>query len=171
MKPSIEQQFLQAYEEYADAIYRHCVVRVTDSEKGMELMQETFLRALESVQQGTKVENMRAFLYKIANNLIIDTYRQKRHDSSLDEMAEAYGFDPADERTDVNVARVHQGMEAIEHLHLLEEPYRTVLIMRYVDGLPVKDIADVLGVTVNVASVRIHRGLKQLTSLLGPTHA
>ena len=72
MKHSHKQLFLKAYEEYADSIYRHCVVRVSDSERAMELMQETFLRALESLQQGTSIKNMRAFLYKIANNLIID---------------------------------------------------------------------------------------------------
>jgi DNA-directed RNA polymerase specialized sigma24 family protein len=49
----MEEQFLQAYEEYADAIFRHCAMRISDRERGKELMQETFLKAWESVRRGT----------------------------------------------------------------------------------------------------------------------
>jgi RNA polymerase sigma-70 factor (ECF subfamily) len=165
----MEEQFLQAYEEYADAIFRHCAMRISDRERGKELMQETFLKAWESVRRGTKVENMRAFLYKVANNLIIDTYRRDRGEVSLEDMAEEKGFDPADEHLTADVERVHAGNEVLEKLHELEEPYRTALVMRYVDGLEPKDIADMLGISANVASVRIHRGLKHLSQILGHT--
>lgn len=168
----MEEQFLQAYDEYADAVFRHCALRISDRERGRELMQETFLKAWESVRRGTKVENMRAFLYKIANNLIIDTYRRDRGEVSLEDMAEEKGFDPADERADMNVERLVAGREVMDTLQKLEEPYRTALVMRYVDGLEPKDIADTLGITANVASVRIHRGLKHLSTLLDqPFHA
>ncbi len=168
----MEEQFLKAYDDYADAIFRHCALRISDRERGKELMQETFLKAWESVRRGTKVENMRAFLYKIANNLIIDTYRRDRGEVSLEDMAEEQGFDPPDLRTDMDVERVVAGGEIMDKLQKLEEPYRTALVMRYVDGLEPKDIADMLGITANVASVRIHRGLKHLSVILGqPTHA
>ena len=163
----MEEQFLKAYDEYADAIFRHCALRISDREVGRELMQETFLKAWESVRRGTKVENMRAFLYKIANNMIIDTYRRNRGEVSLEDMAEEKGFDPADEHLDRDVVRVVAGAEVIGKLEKLEEPYRTALVMRYVDGLEPKDIADMLGITANVASVRIHRGLKHLSTILG----
>lgn len=163
----MEEQFLKAYDEFADAIFRHCALRISDRERGKELMQETFLKAWESVRRGTKVENMRAFLYKIANNLIIDTYRRDRGEVSLEDMAEEQGFDPADLRSDMDVERVVAGGEVLDTLQKLEEPYRTALVMRYVDGLEPKDIAEMLGISANVASVRIHRGLKHLSVILG----
>ncbi len=165
----MEEQFLKAYDDYADAIFRHCAMRISDRERGRELMQETFLKAWESVRRGTKVENMRAFLYKVANNLIIDTYRRDRGELSLEDMAEETGFDPADQNADRDVERVVAGSEILETLQKLEEPYRTALVMRYVDGLEPKDIADMLDISPNVASVRIHRGLKHLSTLLGHT--
>ncbi len=166
---SMEEQFLKAYDEYADAIFRHCAMRISDRERGRELMQEAFLKAWESVRRGTKVENMRAFLYKIANNLIIDTYRRDRGEVSLEDMAEEQGFDPADQRVDMDVTRVVAGNEVIERLREIDEPYRTALVMRYIDGLEPKDIAETLGISANVASVRIHRGLKHLSTILGHT--
>lgn len=168
----MEEQFLLAYDNFADAIFRHCALRVGDRELGKELMQDTFLRAWESARRGTMIENMRAFLYKIANNLIIDHYRRDREQASLEQMAEEQGFDPPEVRVDMDVARAYAGNEVIAKLSHLEEPYRTAVVMRYVDGLEPREIAEALGVTSNVASVRIHRGLKNLSLLLGqePAH-
>ncbi len=159
-----DQPLLDAYDEYADAIFRHCLFRVRDRERAQELMQDTFLRALEAHRKGSEIQNMRAFLYRIAHNLIIDTYRRDHGDVSLEEMEETVGFDPPDESQ--SPARDFAGSEILERLQEVEEPYRSALVMRYVDGLDPRDIADMLGVTANVASVRIHRGLKRLSLLL-----
>ena len=166
-----EAQFLQAYDDYADAIFRHCALRLYDRELGRDVMQETFLRAWESMAKGTEVTQIRAFLYKIANNLIIDTVRRNklRTVDSLEELHEEKGFDIPDREP--GPARVTEGKFALSAVEKLEEPYRTAVVMRYVDGLPPQEIADLLGVTANVVSVRIHRGLEQLTEILDPTTA
>ncbi len=161
----MQEQFLEAYDLYADAIFRHCALRLGDRELGKDLMQETFLRAWQELAKGTTLHNVRAFLYRIANNLIIDVARRAklRKQESLEGLQEV-GFDIPDRepgpaaQTDATLAR--------ESLDRVDEPYRTAVIMRFVDGLPPRDIADLLGVSANVVSVRIHRGIKQLESFL-----
>lgn len=161
---AIQEKFLEAYDLYADDIFRHCALRLSDRELGKDLMQETFLRVWQQMTRGTEILNIRAFLYKIANNLIIDLARRAklRHQDSLEGMQEM-GFDLPDRepgpaaQTDAVLAR--------ESLDKVDEPYRTAVIMRFVDGLPPRDIAELLGVSPNVVSVRIHRGIKQLESL------
>lgn len=166
----MDEQFLQAYDTFADAIFRHCALRVGDRESARDLMQETFLKAWDAARKGLEIQNMRAFLYKIANNLIIDTYRRDRGQASLEEMEEQTGFDPVDLTQDP--LRTYAGSEIVSMLQNLEEPYRTAIVLRYIDGLEPRDIAELLGVSPNVISVRIHRGLKNLSTLLGvPTHA
>lgn len=167
--PANEQTLLTAYDEYADAIFRHCALRLNDRERGKDLMQETFMRAWESLQKGTDVENMRAFLYRIANNLIVDDVRRRklRTEESLEDMQEEQGWELPDSAPDP--ARVTQGALVMETLSQLEEPYRTAVVMRYVDGLPPRHIADMLGVSPNVVSVRIHRGIEQLSTLINPS--
>src|SRR5690349_19793406 len=64
----VSNQFLQAYDEFADPIFRHCYFRVFRRDRAKELVQETFLRAWEYQLQGKPIENIRAFLYRIANN-------------------------------------------------------------------------------------------------------
>ena len=76
--PDIQDTFDHAYADYADAIFRHCAFRLMNRERGKELMQETFLRIWIELGKGVEVLNMRAFLYRIANNLIIDDVRKKK---------------------------------------------------------------------------------------------
>lgn len=165
-----QQQLLEAYDLYADAIFRHCALRVSDRELGKDLMQDAFMRTWESIASGTRIENMRAFLYRIANNLIIDHYRRMklRRTESLEDLSEQ-GVDIADEAPDPShLAHGHMVMQTLEKL---PEQHRAVLVMRYVDGLPPRDIGQLLNVSANVVSVRLHRALAELETLLKTQHA
>jgi RNA polymerase sigma-70 factor (ECF subfamily) len=74
------QQFLAAYDNYADAIYRHCFYRVFSKPLAEELTQDTFMKTWKYLEGGKQVENLRAFLYRVANNLIIDHSRKKKEE-------------------------------------------------------------------------------------------
>jgi len=160
---SMEQQFTKAYEELSDAIFRHCYFRIGDREKAKDLMQSTFIKSWQSISQGTKVNNLRPFLYKVANNLIIDEYRKKK-ELSLDGLM-AEGFEPGFDE----IKNTEQGIDAklvIGVINQLDEKYREVVLMRYVDELSPKEIAEITGDSDNNISVRIHRGIKQLKEIL-----
>lgn len=158
----IENRFREAYETHADAIFRFCYFRVYERERALELMQETFMRVWQSISRGTKVENLRAFLYTTARNLVIDESR-KRKTTSLNTLQES-GFDPPAVPQSIDVTLDAQS--ALKELQKLEEPYREVITLRYVEGLKPQDIARITGETSNVISVRLHRALKQLKSIL-----
>lgn len=164
MKPNaVEQEFLKAYDQFADAIFRHCVFRVSDREKAKDLAQGSFVRLWDYMSQGKEVDNMRAFLYRIANNLIIDEYRKKK-DESLDRMRDEEGFDIGfDVMRDIETKDEHA--KAVALLECLPDKYREALVMRHVDGLSVKDIAHLTHETENVISVRIHRAIEKLKTL------
>lgn len=163
--PMIPQEFLEAYDRYADAIFRHCALRIGDREDGKDLMQDTFIRAWEAIVGGITVRNMRAYLYRIANNLITDfaRRRKRRPTSSLEEMMET-GFDPP--TREKGPAQKFEETFLIDTLQRVEEPYRTAVVLRFVDGIPPREMSRLLGVSANVASVRVNRGLQKLQSLL-----
>jgi RNA polymerase sigma-70 factor (ECF subfamily) len=164
MKPNaIEQEFIKTYDQFADAIFRHCVFRVSDREKAKDLAQGTFVRLWDYMSQGKEIENTRAFLYRIANNLIIDEYR-KRKDDSLDRMRDDEGFDIGFEpRHDIETKDDYARAQSL--LDRLPDKYREAIVMRHVDGLSVKDIAHLTHETENVISVRIHRAIEKLKVL------
>lgn len=160
---AVEQEFIKTYDQFADAIFRHCVFRISDREKAKDIAQGSFVRLWDYMSQGKEIENMRAFLYRIANNLIIDEYR-KRKDESLDRMRDEEGFDVGFEpRHDIETKDEYARAQAL--LDRLPDKYREALVMRHIDGLSVKDIARLTHETENVISVRIHRAIEKLKSL------
>ncbi len=162
-----EQQFAAAYDRYADAIFRHCTFRLLDRERGRDLMQETFLKTWEYVARGNAIDNVQAFLYRAANNLVIDEVRRrkKRVEVSLEDMQEA-GMDIGTDEHERSMKSRIDEQRILSLLQKIDEPYREVLVMRYIDELPPAQIAKILGASANVVSVRINRGMKKLQSLL-----
>lgn len=160
-----EEEFLQAYKELSDALFRHCYFRVFERERARDLVQEVFTRTWEYIASGKRVDNLRAFLYRSANNLVID-YVRKKKTLSLDELQDA-GFDPRAERAH-ELEGIVDGRAMLVLLSRLEESYRQVLVMRYIDDMAPKDIALALGESENAVSVRIHRALKKARELVEP---
>ena len=158
-----ERQFLKMYDTYADAIFRHCFFRIHDREEAKDLTQEIFLRVWEYISRGKKIDNLKAFLYRVANNRIIDEYRKKKKDFSLDSLQDE-GFDVGEESHETTLA-VFDGALALKKLEELDDPYRSVILLRYVECLSIKEIADAVNQSENVVSVRLHRGIKQLQKL------
>ncbi len=158
-----EQAFLAAYDAHADAIYRHCVFRVFDAELAQDLTQETFLRAWKSLAEGAEIDNLRAFLYRVATNLVIDHVR-KRKAVSLDAMTETAaepGHDPRGQLAAVDAAR-----RTVHAMQGLDASSRETVILRHVEGLSPKEIAASRGENENQVSVRLHRAIKQLRHLM-----
>ncbi|OHA21468.1 MAG: hypothetical protein A2849_03345 [Candidatus Taylorbacteria bacterium RIFCSPHIGHO2_01_FULL_51_15] len=165
MDTKLEQEFLAAHDAFAEALFRHCYFRVHDRERAKDLVQEAFYRTWVYLAEGKEIRNLRAFLYKVSNNLIIDEARRKQP-LSLETLTEE-GFSPKDESLPDAEQRLI-GEEINKKLLLLEEPYRTAIIMRFFDELSPKEIALALNLSQNTVSVRIHRGLKKLEEIAGP---
>lgn len=167
MKRSItEADFIAAYDEYADALFRYCYFRTYDRERAQELMQETFTNAWVYLRQGKEIENLRAFLYRTAHNVCVnEVVRSKAY--SLDEMQEQVGYDPADSSR--SPEEEAEGALVLERLEELKPADRDVLTLRYVEGLQVKEIAAATGEPPNTVSVRIKRALAELKEKIEPT--
>ena len=167
-------QFAEVFEQHSDELFRHAFLRLSDRERALELTQETFLKAWNYVSNdGAPVRHWRSFLYRILNNLIIDEYRKKKT-QSLDAMLENEETNASVEgellRDDTDMLEEamirFDSARAMQALEQVGEAHRVVLLMRYIDGLSPKEIAESLGESENTISVRIHRGIKKLQTLL-----
>ena len=168
---SIEHTMTQAYDDYADAIFRHCYYRLGNRETAKDIVHDTFVKVWEYLKKGKEVENIRALLYRSATNLIIDHVRKhkKRQEQSLETMQED-GWDVAANENEEQLQAKLDAEQIAGVFSQIDETYREVLIMRYVDELPPREIAELTGLDTNVISVRINRGMKQLKSLLPNDH-
>ena len=163
---SHEDRFLKAFEDYNDALFRHAFIRVSDREKAIDIVHDTFTKVWSYIRSGHEIDSYRSFLYKVLNNLIIDSYRKQR-EVSLDALFEIEGVDEGSfpdlsENTVEALAATIDGKKAFELLKELPDVYREVITFRFVDGLGPSEISDLIEESENVVSVRIYRGLKML---------
>lgn len=161
-----EKRFLKAFEEYSDALFRHATLRLSDRERAIDAVHDTFTKVWSYVRAGHEIESFRPFLYKVLNNLIVDEYRKQR-ESSLDALLEKEGadermFEELSENTVESLAATIDGKKAFELLETLPDVYRETIVLRFIDGLGPKEISELIEESENVVSVRIHRGLKML---------
>ena len=163
---SQEERFLKAFEDYGDALYRHASLRISDRERAVDLVHDTYTKVWSYVRNGHEVDQFRPFLYKVLNNLIIDEYRKVK-ESSLDALFEIEGvdegsFDELSESTTEALAATLDGRKAFEMLEEIPDAYREVIILRFIDELGPKEISELIEESENVVSVRLHRGLQML---------
>ncbi len=166
IKGDHETRFLKAFDDYNDALFRHAYMRISNRERALDIVHDTYTKVWSYIRGGYEIDNFRPFLYKVLNNLIIDEYR-KRKELSLDAMLEAEGvdegsFEELSESTVETLAATIDGRKAFELLKDLPDQYREVILYRFVDQLGPREISDLIEETENVVSVRIHRGLKML---------
>lgn len=167
---TIEQALMQAYREEADALFRFALLRTRERERAVDVVQETYLRVWRYLSGGNTVEALRAILYKTARNIIIDEARKDVHrnaaslDAYLDE-----GGDVADESEPLPYDPMDLA-RAMALLAELEPPeYREAIHLRFIEELTPGEIAEVLGVSENVVSVRVNRGMKKLRAQFAST--
>lgn len=158
-----EQEFIAAFDEYGDAIFRFCLVKVSSVELAEDMTQEVFCRYWQYLRDGKQMTNTRSFLYTIANNMAKDWYKKKKS-VSLDDQLDA-GHDPVDREAGPEVLAEYR--EVIMTMEGMEERDRQVLLLRHVEGLDPKDIAAILQESANVVSVRLNRATKRLQQSLG----
>lgn len=150
---------VEAYMRYGAEIFRHCQRQVQDREVAEDMTQEAFMRTFEYLRDGRHIENIRAFLYRVASNLIIDEWRRRGRANtvSLEELTEK-GFDVGQEPSN----EAHEQIDAEHAMKGLEQEEVKLLSMRYIMGLPMADIAVSLNMTANAVAVRLHRVTKRI---------
>ena len=163
--------FGRIYDRYVAAIYRFVFLKLPSKESAEDVTSETFLRCWQYLQHNREVSQVRALLYRIARNLVVDAYRkQATHPSSVT-------FAPADPSTEVeaDISDQNRGRDLIEiradlslileKISRLKEDYQDVITLRLIDGLSFGDIAKIMEKTVGHVRVIHHRAMKALDTL------
>jgi RNA polymerase sigma-70 factor (ECF subfamily) len=164
-KQEIERKLILtvAHRDHHRGLNSHAFFKVNDHATGEDMVQETFMKTWGYLVRGGKIDTMKAFLYHILNNLIVDEYRRRKHKTvSLDTLLEK-GFEPRG--SDNNLLNILDGKAALILISRLPKIYQKVMRMRYVQDLTLKEISLITGQSKNAIAVQIHRGLGKLKLL------
>jgi len=158
-------QFNHIYSSEVDALFRYCFFRMSDREQAKDIIQEAFMRLWDAfVKDMENIKNPRALLFKITSNLVIDWYRKKKA-VSLDNLIDSENGDKYLQISDSSFEQIEiqsEGKIFLKYISMLDVTYQQVVYLRYVEDMSPKEIAEVTGLSVNVVSVRINRGIEIL---------
>lgn len=151
-----------AHQDFGKRLNAHAYFKIRDSAKSEDLVQDTFLKTWVYLAKGGQIHLMKAFLYHILNNLIIDEYR-KHKTSSLDILIEN-GFEPvAEESTPLTFLLDAKAVLLL--IKKLPKPYQKIMQMKYVQDLSLAEMSLITGQSKNSIAVQTHRGLTKLKDL------
>ncbi len=152
-----------AHYDFEKGLNQHSFYKVGNHALGNDLVQDTFTKTWSYLAKGGKIDVMKAFLYHVLNNLIIDEYR-KRKAVSLDVLLEK-GFEPQARESAESVSGVIDAKDALALISRLPERYQKVIKMRFMQDLSLKEMSLITGQTQNAMAVQVHRGLAKLKDL------
>ena len=169
LKHKDSQAFADFYDKNIDDIYRFIYFKVGRKDDANDLSSLVFLKTWEHLQKNGLKDSvtLRALVYKIARNVVIDHYRNSRPDdlslddenNKIDVVDENYNLEEEVSDRDDYEKMLHKMME-------LKNEYREILIMRFVNELSLSEIANISGKkSVNVR-VLLHRAIKALKDIM-----
>ena len=150
--------FDEIYESYFNSVYRYVLSLSRNPHVAEEITQETFFKALRSLDQFRGDSSVKSWLCAIAKNIWISEQR-KRKAQPIDEASSLPdpGISPEE-----SIVRQDESMRIHRLLHRLDEPYREVFTLRTLGQLSFRDIGELFGKSANWACVVYHRARARL---------
>lgn len=158
-----KEAFGALYERYLDEIQRYIFYRVASRFDAEDLTETVFLKAWEALPrfESAKV-NLRAWLYRIAHNVVVDHYRTRKSDGALPESRLRDSHPSPEQQSQIQDER-HELAAAIQKL---EANLQQVIVCRFVNNLSHAETAEAMGIKEGHVRVLQLRALQKLRRLL-----
>lgn len=161
---SPNEQALALFEQLRGTVFRFLVRKTQDAARAEDLTQEAFLRLCRHLSDGKALDNPKAWLLTVANNLAIDNIRSSGNEQDLDELAwkhieesrSAHSADP--EKHLLHQERLDRLHTAVLNLTPLQ---RQCLHLR-AEGLRYREVAEVLDLSMSTVVDAIRRATSKL---------
>ena len=146
---------------HKSSIHSYIYFMVRNKELAEDIFQETFVKVIMTIKQGRYTENgkFKAWITRIAHNLIIDGIRQERNENTISndevEVDLLNNMKLCDGTVEDNLVRRQVLSDVKKLVRHLPDNQREVLEMRYYRNLSFKEIADITGVSINTALGRM----------------
>jgi RNA polymerase sigma-70 factor (ECF subfamily) len=155
----------EIWEEFSSALRRFILNRVRDEHAAEDILQDAFYKIHKNIDKLEDERKLRAWLYQITRNTIIDYYRKRGAMAELPEMPENMEHIESRPGTDADVA-LDLGPCVKALMDRLPDRYKEPLFLTEFEGLTQKEMGDKLGLSVSGAKSRVQRGKAKLKDML-----
>lgn len=162
--------FAELYDVYVRPIYRFVYLKLSNKEDAEDVTSDIFLRAWhyllarQEEDEEKAVDNFRGLIYTIARNRVIDIYRDRarRQECPIHTVEEVIvsTTGPIQE-----LEYQEEREELLDTLKKMKQEYQDVIYLRYIEGLPIREVVSILGKSSTSVRVTLHRALKKLKEL------
>ena len=155
------------YDRHRESIFRYLYIRLDDRPLAEDMTGDVFLRMLDALPR-YRMQGLpfRAWLYRIAHNLLVDYFRKMNHQATVPlDAVEEQGTDDNPDRT-IEQILLSERLQAA--LTCLEPTQCEVVVLRFLAGLSLQETALTLGKTEAAIKALQHRGLSGLRQALEP---
>lgn len=168
----------EAFEEivtlFQHRLYHVCYRMLGNRQEAEDIAQEAFVRAYINIHTFDQKRKFSTWLFRIATNLCIDRIRKKKPDYYLDanvpgtEGLTMYSQIASDEELPEEEVEKMETQERIQYeIGRLSDRYRSVIVLRYIEELPLKEISEILELPLGTVKTRVHRGRAALRKQMG----
>jgi RNA polymerase sigma-70 factor, ECF subfamily len=160
--------FGQLVLKYQDRLFNTVFHVVGHAEDARDVVQEALVQAFLKLESFRCESAFYTWLYRIAFNLAASHRRRRRPTASLDGLRESGNMEPPDDEDDPaeSLERRQRCRQVRRAIAELAEEYRSVLVLREIDGCRYEMIAAILDLPLNTVRSRLHRARLQLRDSL-----
>lgn len=165
--------FAEIVELFQDKLYRICYRMLGNQHEAEDIAQEAFVRAFINIHTFDANRKFSTWLYRIGTNLCIDRIRKKKPDYYLDaEVAGTEGLNmysqiaSKEELPEQEVLKMEMQDRVQYEISRLPDKYRAVIVLKYMEDLPLQEISEILEMPLGTVKTRIHRGREALRKQL-----
>jgi len=160
-----EESFALLYREHVQRIYRYIYYRVRDEQLAEDLTADVFTKVIEGLPRYVdRGKPFIAWLYRIAHARVVDHYRRQDRRPTATNVEEANLSITPD--MDAQLVKSHASQVLMKGIETLTVDQQQVIILRFIEGLPIETVAEQLGKKGNAIKALQFRAVRSLASYL-----
>ncbi|MGD9678192.1 MAG: RNA polymerase sigma factor SigW [Vulcanibacillus sp.] len=166
--------FTELINKYKDKIYYLGYRMLGNKEEAEDICQETFIRVYSNLNKYDSKHKFSTWVYKIATNLCIDRIRKNKQkiyslDNNYNSEDELNGYSKLPDKKIMPEDQLildEKNYYIQQSFNNLPVKYRTIMILRYIDELPLQEICNIVELPLTTVKTRLHRGREYMRKSL-----
>lgn len=154
----MREQLIEFLLENQQKFYRYAFTYVHHKETAMDMVQNSFVKAIEQIHTLRNPAAMKTWFYKILTNECLLTLKKAKRENIVE---------PSDIQEEIYLEKAYEpALELYEAVRLLPDETQTIIYLHYYEEYTLKEVSQITGYNLNTVKSRLYAGLKKLKDII-----